>query len=59
MGLQRIGRSPNGQAFKQGVHKIAAAAMQSLKDHLESQGYCRLDSVDLLKSFRVNEVIKN
>jgi len=37
---------------KQGVHKIAAAAMQSLKEHLESQGYAGLDSVGLLKSFR-------
>jgi len=37
---------------KQGVHKIAAAAMRSLKEHLESQGYAGLDSVGLLKSFR-------
>ena len=37
---------------KQGVHKIAAAAMHSLKEHLESQGYGGLDSVGLLKSFR-------
>jgi len=37
---------------KQGVHKIAAAAIQSLKEHLESQGYGGLDSVGLLKSFR-------
>ena len=37
---------------KQGVHKIAAAAMQSLREHLESQGFAGLDSVGLLKSFR-------
>jgi RNA polymerase sigma factor (sigma-70 family) len=35
---------------KQGVHKIAAAAMQALRDHLESQGFGGLDSVGLLKS---------
>lgn len=37
---------------KQGVHKIAAAAMQSLREHLGSQGLGGLDSVGLLKSFR-------
>ena len=37
---------------KQGVHKIAAAAMQSLREHLESQGFAGLDSVGFLKSFR-------
>ncbi len=37
---------------KQGVHKLAAAAMQSLREHLESQGYGGLDSVGLLKSLR-------
>ena len=37
---------------KQGVHKITAAAMQSLREHLESQGFAGLDSVRLLKSFR-------
>ena len=37
---------------KQGVHKIAAAALQSLREHLESQGFGGLDSVGLLKSFR-------
>ncbi len=35
---------------KQGVHKIAMAAMQSLREHLESQGFGGLDSVGLLKS---------
>ena len=37
---------------KQGVHKIAAAATQALREHLESQGFGGLDSVGLLKSFR-------
>lgn len=37
---------------KQGVHKIASAAMQSLREHLASQGFGGLDSVGLLKSFR-------
>ena len=37
---------------KQGVHKIAAAALQSLREHLASQGFGGLDSVGLLKSFR-------
>jgi RNA polymerase sigma factor (sigma-70 family) len=37
---------------KQGVHKIASAATQSLREHLESQGFGGLDSVGLLKSFR-------
>ena len=37
---------------KQGVHKIAEAAMQSLREHLEVQGFAGLDSVGLLKSFR-------
>ncbi|MEI8309845.1 MAG: hypothetical protein WCH98_03725 [Verrucomicrobiota bacterium] len=35
---------------KQGVHKIAAAAIQSLREHLESQGFGGVDSVGLLKS---------
>ena len=35
---------------KQGVHKIAAAATQALREHLESQGFGGLDSVGLLKS---------
>jgi RNA polymerase sigma factor (sigma-70 family) len=37
---------------KQGVHKIASAAMQSLRKHLASQGFGGLDSVGLLKSFQ-------
>ncbi|MCX6968666.1 MAG: hypothetical protein NTV93_00740 [Verrucomicrobia bacterium] len=37
---------------KQGVHKIADAALKSLREHLESQGFGGLDSVGLLKSFR-------
>ena len=41
---------------KQGVHKIAAAAMHSLKEHLESQGYGGLDSVGLLESLPQEEI---
>ena len=37
---------------KQGVHKIATAAIQALRENLESQGFGGLDSVGLLKSFR-------
>jgi len=37
---------------KQGVHKIASAATQALREYLESQGFGGLDSVGLLKSFR-------
>lgn len=40
---------------KQGVHKIATAAMQALKENLKSQGLGALDSRGLLKSFWVNE----
>jgi RNA polymerase sigma factor (sigma-70 family) len=36
---------------KQGVHKIVTAAIQSLKERLESQGFDGVDSVGLLKSF--------
>ena len=42
---------------KQGVHKIAAAALQSRREHLESQGFGGLDSVDLLKSFRLDYIL--
>lgn len=35
---------------KQGVHKIATAAAQALRQQLESQGFGGLDSVGLLKS---------
>jgi RNA polymerase sigma factor (sigma-70 family) len=36
---------------KQGVHKIVTAAIQSLKERLESRGFDGVDSVGLLKSF--------
>jgi len=37
---------------KQGVHKISAAAMQSLREQLEKQGFAGLDSIGFLKSTR-------
>jgi len=35
---------------KQGVHRIATVAIQSLKERLASQGFAGLDSIGLLKS---------